>query len=387
MTFTIGAFPWHLLSAHGVAFTTQLGFLGLAATFFISRKQFVLLLPQFFLKYILILFSFWLVVLTFIVVSGSTDYGVLKALLLLTKGVLPLIALGILYPFDDKDICAIFFSIITGSLLMALNLLIFTEFDSQRATTDDHTNPIAIARTIGVGTTMLVLSALVKSNVSLIFRLFSIPLTLTMFLMIILTGSRGPLISILLSIPIILFFIEKGIKQKVLILLKILLTLLAIYSLIIFTPWESLGHSGLTRIIYYSSSFGENSSDLERIYRFHQAWDSFIKSNGLGVGTGGFARLYGYEDNAYPHNLILEVACEQGIIGLSLLVPLIFLPLLRLLSVSSRANCLYRLGILSIWPFSLSNAFVSGDIATNYILWVSGGLLLLLTPSLGPDYT
>lgn len=385
MTFTIGALPWHLLSVHGVAVSTQVGFLGLAVVFFISRKKKVILLPRFFLQYFLILLFFWIVVVSFIIFSGSTTYGVLKASLLLTKGVLPLLAFGLLYPFDDKDIRVIFFSIVTGSLLMALNLFIFTDIDSQRATTDDNTNPIAIARTIGIGTTLLGVTSLIKSNTSVISRLFSIPLILGMILMIILTGSRGPLIATLVSIFTILFLVEKGVFHRVFLLLKIITTASLFFTLIVFTPWERLGDSGSTRILYYVSSLGENTSDQERIYRFRQAWQSFIESNGIGVGTGGFARFYGYEGNEYPHNLILEVACEQGILGLSLLVLLIFFPLSGLFSVSVTGDSLYRIGILGIWPFALSNAFVSGDIATNYVLWISGGMVWLLSPYIRAD--
>ena len=109
------------------------------------------------------------------------------------------------------------------------------------------------------------------------------------------------------------------------------------------------------------------------------AWEGFVASDGLGVGTGGFAGLYGTRAREYPHNLILEVAVEQGILGLAVLMVILSMTLLRLIRVSRKPGVdLYGKALLSLWFYGLFNALVSGDIATNQILWVTAGMVWLV---------
>ncbi|MEZ4698176.1 MAG: O-antigen ligase family protein [Rhodothermales bacterium] len=145
---------------------------------------------------------------------------------------------------------------------------------------------------------------------------------------------------------------------------------------------ENMG--GYRRISLYLSETGTNTSDLERIRRFDTAWTNIVKSGGLGIGTGGFASLYGYEFREYPHNVFLEVVLELGVLGFAVLMGLVAVVLLMMYRRRKMARTsFYIQGLFGLWLYSMFNAMVSGDIASNEALWVFGGLTVLSLLDLG----
>lgn len=93
----------------------------------------------------------------------------------------------------------------------------------------------------------------------------------------------------------------------------------------------------------------------------------------VGVGLAGFPTLTGL---VYPHNLLLEVLCEGGAVGLTLLTA----------TGAAWAALLWRLRpldgtTLGVWTVLLVSAQVSGD------LYDSRGLLLWGVAALGPGLT
>jgi O-antigen ligase len=58
----------------------------------------------------------------------------------------------------------------------------------------------------------------------------------------------------------------------------------------------------------------------QRLDFYRSAVSDFTREPLLGVGLGGWpVSYYGYEERGYPHNIVLEVAAEQGIVGLTAL--------------------------------------------------------------------
>ena len=81
--------------------------------------------------------------------------------------------------------------------------------------------------------------------------------------------------------------------------------------------------ASVERIMRNFTTLGQNRSDQGRINLYIEAVDNFIDTEGSGVGTGGFSYYFGVTKYTYPHNLFLEVASEQGIIGLLILLILL----------------------------------------------------------------
>lgn len=117
-----------------------------------------------------------------------------------------------------------------------------------------------------------------------------------------------------------------------------------------------------------------DTSAAARVRLFQQAVDIFEARPLVGAGTSGFAALniaaVGPEADPYPHNAVLQVAAEYGLVGLVLFVGLVALGLLRPLPGRYTS-----LAVHALFAFFVLNAMVSGDIFTDR---ETLGLLLLI---------
>lgn len=123
-----------------------------------------------------------------------------------------------------------------------------------------------------------------------------------------------------------------------------------------------------------STSTGDTSAG-NRVVLFEAAGAMFEDRPILGVGTSGFEVLaprYLSPDEleAWPHNAILQVAAEFGIVGLALLLAMVFLVMSRRLPGGHDGSALRVLFV-----FFFLNAMVSGDIFSDRETW---GLLMLV---------
>jgi O-antigen ligase len=95
----------------------------------------------------------------------------------------------------------------------------------------------------------------------------------------------------------------------------------------------------------------------------------------LGIGTGGFAAVSPLE--VYPHNLVLEVAAEFGLLGL---VPLVLALIAGVVAIarSVRAPLATDRGlsvlVAALFTAALVNAMFSTDITANSDVWLLLGL-------------
>jgi glycosyltransferase involved in cell wall biosynthesis len=90
-----------------------------------------------------------------------------------------------------------------------------------------------------------------------------------------------------------------------------------------------------------------------------------------GVGLGAFNTLIGYPQNCYPHNILLEITAETGMVGLA-----IFLAVAGLFFSAIRPTGSYVVR-LSCYIFlaGFINAFFTGEISSHRDLWASFGFL------------
>lgn len=120
---------------------------------------------------------------------------------------------------------------------------------------------------------------------------------------------------------------------------------------------------------------GVDASAGDRIRLFGFALDMFEERPLIGAGTAGFETLsmiaMGRAGDTYPHNSILQVAAEYGLLGLTLFLGVVALSLIRPLPGRYTA-----LAMRTLFLFVLLNSMVSGDIFTDRD--VLGILLLIL---------
>gem|GEM_PF-6213244 len=376
-TLTLGALPFRVIPVSGVALAIQMGFLVLAFSWLFMRKDTSLALSYIANPYTLLLVVFGLVLVAYLLLSDNPSYGLTTTIWFLVKGFLPVVALGCLAPFDEADARLIVVTIVCGALLMALALLSWSGGqETERFGLGNDDSPITIARVIGQGATLLLLLAFLKPGIKLVrFSLFALVATFLLFALS-LTGSRGPLVAALLAVLIGFLLLGSGFGKRLRTILAIGMVAILILAIVALLPIEILGFPGIERIVDRFDTFGQNASDRARLSFFQTAWDGFVASSGLGVGTGGYATLRGIEGRAYPHNIVLEVAVGQGIVGLVVLFAVLLVTGRQILRLSRNPELdVFSKALVVLWFYALFNAFVSMDIAGNYFLWVTGGMI------------
>lgn len=139
-------------------------------------------------------------------------------------------------------------------------------------------------------------------------------------------------------------------------------------------PAASLARFGDLLAFIQGTGGGTETSAAVRVVLFGFAVQLWSSSPLIGVGTGGFLVLstlaLGPAGDAYPHNAILQVLAENGLVGLVVFGAVMMVGLLRKLPNDSVAATVHAL-----YAFFLLNAMVSGDIFTDR---ETLGLLLLL---------
>jgi O-antigen ligase len=144
---------------------------------------------------------------------------------------------------------------------------------------------------------------------------------LTLFILFV-SGARGP--SIFFSLMILtMFFISK--KRKILYFFIISTIVLSIVMIVINVPKDSLKLGRAERLLNLNL---QSSSLQARIERFSSAWQMISIKPVLGYGIGSFSIVSnGRDTRDYPHNIFLEIWCENGIFALfsfSIFIVIIF---------------------------------------------------------------
>lgn len=127
---------------------------------------------------------------------------------------------------------------------------------------------------------------------------------------------------------------------------------------------------------------GRDITSNIRKYVWGLAQRAFMRSPILGIGTGGFSSLIAKRDTRwYPHNIFLEIALENGILGLVTFVSFIIITLwygLRI--ILNRFISSFNLNLaaiaLAIFVFGFLNAQVSGDVTMNTHMWFASGMIV-----------
>lgn len=141
-------------------------------------------------------------------------------------------------------------------------------------------------------------------------------------------GARGPLVILVLCYCLYLLshFVSKPryvLKRKHLysILCAVAISIMSLIIIDIYT--DGAVELLINRTIGRLMNLGEDTSSLERedfIIRSLQVISSSVNNFLFGTGIGSFVQeCYGYDDVGSPHNIILEVWLELGMVGVVLI--------------------------------------------------------------------
>ena len=262
----------------------------------------------------------WLLIFLILLVGGSylapdSQSGVKKAILFATAVILPYMIARIFLK-TNKQIKVFLITILglAAGIAVILTYMSFLPTYTRGRLMLFEANPIPTATLFAVGLVIAVIGLssdlLSKSRQNKAICIAIIPFCL---FGILLSGVRGPLISVIVGLSLYIFIRYAWQPRVWICIMGIALFLLL--TLNISYPYIA---SRVPNIRDYSpEALIQGRSFKERLERYQAAIRLSAQSPLLGSGTDSYRQLTEY---SYPHNIFLEIVSENGLIGLLVFV-------------------------------------------------------------------
>jgi O-antigen ligase len=183
-------------------------------------------------------------------------------------------------------------------------------------------------------------------------------------------GSRGPVVAFVVGLVALLSLVgaDRQIRRRLALLIGALVGAAILVPLVV--PGSAIGRA-LSTIL--GSAGGLSSNGRSALWA--GAYSTLSHHVLLGIGTGGFGSLnLGYP---YPHNILLEIGLEIGVLGLlafTLMIGSIGVRLARLWRETRLDERLEASLLIALLASALVNAFFSGALPDNKDIWRWGGI-------------
>ena len=332
----------------------------------------------------LLMYLFLAVLLLFgVTYTTAPHYGLVKSSRFATLGLVAFLA-PVVFANSMKEIKLMIWIVIIGGVVLAVGTLIephasvLRESAPERATFLES-DPLSTAAAMGAATIACSLFAtMVHTSRRLkIVSVAAIPLLLGVMIT---TGSRGPFIGILLTWLVAIFICYKQ-MSKVWFPLFVIAGAIALSMLFVKLP--EISTERIARI--WRSGYELKSASQSRMEMFIWAASRFIEQPVLGHGTGAFAvDRGGIDERKYPHNIILELLYEQGVVGAAVLCAFLWLIFRRWRQAANLVKsylltpeiygAVHLAGLLFLFTFT--QAMKSGDVDGNRIMFFYAGLVI-----------
>lgn len=236
-------------------------------------------------------------------------------------------------------------------------------------------NYLGTARLIGAGSVSLLIIYIYQENIQKSFRLITIVCLIFSVFALLLTGARMPVIAFGITFLSILLFgiIIKENKVYIKTGVKRIITII----LFIFVGYFILKDSEFTQTFFSRIKILFNDAGMSgagRFERFETAIDMIAENPLFGQGIGSYGiNFSGRDSREYAHNILFEVSSEMGLIGLTLILLMIAIVLIRTI-FNIKYGGYYNIWIFASLVYLITNAFVSGDLNDNRLLFAFLGI-------------
>lgn len=237
-------------------------------------------------------------------------------------------------------------------------------------------NPIMLARHLALALTVTLTYVAVQRK--WMDLLWSIPLGLLTCAYLIATGSKGPLLALLASFVCAPIFLVRGIVARLSLAILILsISIMGGILLLELLPKDFIQERLIDKIQNLSFRLPAYQTTIYAIL------NSETLEILIGHGTGDFGYLdLRRDDRAYPHNMMLEVAYENGLVGIALLLVALALPLVATMRAAQQRVVFnqraWLAGLTASYITAVINAQFSGDLGANLFIGTFGAALMSL---------
>ncbi len=189
-------------------------------------------------------------------------------------------------------------------------------------------------------------------------------LILFIFYNILFAGSRTAIFLPLLLCAILMVIFRKHISAKKVILLLSIFGLIVLLSL----PFIINNLSGY--FINKMQSMEQFSNDSR--YELYSQCIKIILDNPFGIGYGNYTN---YITEPYPHNILLEIALNSGLIGCFLFMFYIVYILSKAINKCKRNYCEFSLFAIVLFCYSFMSWMISNDFASSSVVFFLLGVV------------
>jgi hypothetical protein len=309
--------------------------------------------------------------------TSSPNYGLAKSSRYFVFGSVMFLA-PLLFLRTVSDIkLLIWFFVISGLLIGVAT--IFNIQEGRASFLEADTIGTAVKIALGA---LISFCFIINKNSSLKSKIVSGIILFVCFLGIVLTGSRGPLLGLIVCCAIASFFFGRRISLYWLIPGLVIGILGFGYSM---RKAEQMAGSSFFRIAAFwqqDRSVGEIFGD--RILFYTYAVSNIPHAPMFGHGTGSFAMDFdGVDERGYPHNIFLELGYENGIVGVITFTVFLFMIYKKWkesriyahhLGNEELCNLSSIVGLVFIYFFL--QVLKSGDIDGNRFLFFCSGFIM-----------
>lgn len=308
--------------------------------------------------------------------SSSSQYAAFKFIRLAVMCTLLVVVPTVLFP-DERRMYNFFKFSIYASVLVAV-VIIYGYFSPDYARpfqlfgSASHIRP---GRIIGYG---IVVTAFYTVSARRRPRRYVYLLMLGVLLAgITVSESRGPLVAAVLSVGLVLFltyYVTRDRKDRAYQL--VLASIAAVVALFVLHVSFAVTVPNLDRIIPILQGDLDPSS-RHRLEFYRQAVAMWVQDPVFGKGLGSFAvEYFGADTQGYPHNIVLEILFELGLVGLVLFGAVVAVALRPL--AANHGDHPIAILLFCVLVYALLNASVSKDLQGNRLVFAVIGLSVTL---------
>lgn len=318
------------------------------------------------LIYVYLLFVTWLLISLYW--TPSSVYAIEKSLNFVILGTWIVFG-SLIISQNPERIKRFFFSIFSLSLWMAVEAYMQLSVNQGNFVEVLGGNYIGLGRVIGFATLLIFCYLLFYAKNKLQVLLLFILLCSYLYLLLN-VGSRGPFIACSIGMLVPLLFsirINKGslTLAKYTVFIFIIVLFLGTYIFFVIQNGKMLGTISRLMTLFVEDNHG--SSAATRLEHYNHAIRLWSEKFLTGHGIGAWPLINGFSDvRSYPHNIILEIMVEMGIIGLFLFCLFLYFGIFYV-KRNINSSKIY-LTFLMLFIFTFFNSLISGDLNDNRLL-------------------
>jgi O-antigen ligase len=336
---------------------------------------------------IFILFGFYLWMLVTLIYTASPGYSYIKVFMFLSNLVAVLIPF-IYKGFNPKRFFHLFAYMGSGLIFLytALFPSIYTSYLKDIEYRDMVTRYLDIGYLAGL---IILIVAFVCPQMKKFIKLLLIGINAWTLLV---SAARGPLLFLVLvlfirfAVSFVSFMKSWRLNFKSIFYMIAGVGLLGTAAYYLIDRYALLLERSITRLLMLLDPEGSESV-LERITQVSFSFDKIFENAGnflFGLGIGSFGILYeGVDERSYPHNAMLEIWFELGLLGIILFILLLLVYFKKIRFRLNLVLIFIYLLLNSLKSYSLIDLRIMFGILSVLLIYLSFSLPEVLTPHPG----